>query len=120
MRDDLEELAVAERVARRLVEQHREETDRTPPAVGQVAVLTVLLVPRRERGKDEAALPEDYRRIMDAVRRADGPMMVKQVCTKLGASLEPARVEALRVKLKRLGERGWLCKLGDGKFTTTL
>ncbi|MET7859216.1 hypothetical protein ABZS81_18700 [Streptomyces sp. NPDC005318] len=44
----------------------------------------MLLVPQRERGMDEAALPGDYRRIMDVVRQADGPVMVKQVCTELG------------------------------------
>jgi repressor of nif and glnA expression len=69
---------------------------------------------------DESVLPVDYQRITDVVRRADGPVMVKQVCTELGISLEPARSEALRSKLKRLAERGWLRKLPDGKFTTTL
>ena len=69
---------------------------------------------------DETVLPADYQRIMDVVRRADGPVMVKQVCGELGISLEPARSEALRSKLSRLAERGWLCKLADGKFTSTL
>ncbi|MEV6742373.1 hypothetical protein AB0N14_38070 [Streptomyces sp. NPDC051104] len=54
------------------------------------------------------------------MRRAEGPIMVKQVCGELGISLEPARSEALRSKLNRLAERGWLRKLADGKFTTTL
>ncbi|MFJ6607397.1 winged-helix domain-containing protein [Streptomyces lydicus] len=51
---------------------------------------------------------------MDAVRRADTPVMAKQVCGELGMSQEPARSEAMRSKLKRLAERGWLRKLADG------
>jgi len=123
VRDELEELAVAERVARRLAEQLHAEAEReaTPPAAaGQVAGRAVLLVPRHERGMSEAMLPTDYQRIMDVVRRADGPVMVKQVCAELGMSFEPARAEALRAKLNRLAERGWLRKLADGKFITTL
>ncbi|WP_406436964.1 BlaI/MecI/CopY family transcriptional regulator [Streptomyces sp. NBC_01613] len=67
-----------------------------------------------------AVLPEDYQRIMDVVRRADTSVMVKQVCAELGMSAEPARSEALRSMLNRLAEPGWLRKLADGKFTTTL
>ncbi|MBC2902094.1 hypothetical protein [Streptomyces cupreus] len=78
----------------------------------------VLLVPQRERGVDQVVLPEDYRRIMDVARRAEGPVMVKQVCAEPGIPLEPARSEALRAKLERLSERGRLCKRPDGKFTT--
>ncbi|MGW1102452.1 hypothetical protein [Streptomyces sp. NPDC002540] len=123
VRDELEELAVAERVAYRLVGQLHAETEReTTPAqaAGQFAGRAVLLVPQRERGMDEAVLPEDYQRIMDVVRRADGPVMVKQVGAELGMSYEPARSEALRAKLNRLAERGWLRKRPDGKFTATL
>ncbi|WP_427164280.1 hypothetical protein ACQF4J_01595 [Streptomyces sp. C1-1] len=46
--------------------------------------------------------------------------MVKKVCGEPGISLDPARSEAMRAKLNRLAERGWLRKLADGKFTTTL
>ncbi|MHB6911300.1 hypothetical protein [Streptomyces sp. DB-54] len=123
VRDELKELTVAERVARRLAEQLHAEAEReaTPPAAaGQVAGRAVLLVPQRERGVDEAVLPEDYQRIMEVVRRAGGPVMVKQVCAEPGVSLEPARSEAMRSKLNRLAERGWLRKLADGKFTTAL
>ena len=103
VRDELEELAVVERVARRLAEQARAEAKRTvTPAAEQVAGPAVLAVPQRERGMDETALPADYQRIMDVVRRADGPAMVKQVCGELGISLAPARSEALRAKLNRL------------------
>ncbi|MEU6256214.1 hypothetical protein [Streptomyces sp. NPDC047043] len=57
---------------------------------------------------------------MDVVRRADTPVMVKQVCGELGMSKEPARSEAMRSKPYRLAERGWLSKPADGTFTITL
>jgi hypothetical protein len=121
VRDELEELTVAERVARRLAEQVRAESEPAVPSPArQVAGRAVLAVPQREQGMDEMVLPADYQRIMDVVRRADGPVMVKQVCGELRISLEPARSEALRSKLNRLAERGWLRKLADGKFTSTL
>ncbi|QOV36950.1 hypothetical protein IM697_00265 [Streptomyces ferrugineus] len=78
MRDELEELAVAERVARRLAEQLHAKTEReaTPTqAAGQVAGRAALLVPQRERCMDEAVLPADYQQIMDVVRRAQGPVI---------------------------------------------
>lgn len=87
VRDELEELTVAERVARRLAEEVSAEAMRkTPPAV-QVAGRAVLAVPQRERDMDESVLPADYQKIMDVVRRAGGPVMVRQVCTELGVSL---------------------------------
>lgn len=85
VRDELEELTVAERVVHRLTDQLRAEAERivTPPAV-RVAGRAVLAVPQRERGMDETVLPGDYQRVMDVVLRADGPVMVKQVCGELG------------------------------------
>ncbi|GGQ62352.1 hypothetical protein ACH4UX_21035 [Streptomyces althioticus] len=62
---------------------------------------------------NETVLPADYQRIMDMVRRADGPVMVMQVCGELGMSLELARSETLRAKLNRLAEKGWMRKLAD-------
>jgi hypothetical protein len=61
----------------------------------------------------------DQQQIIDVVRRAKGPVTVKQVCAELGIPLEPARSEALRAKLKRLAQRGRLSKRPDGKSTAT-
>ncbi|MFD8517591.1 hypothetical protein ACFV27_42570, partial [Streptomyces antimycoticus] len=58
----------------------------TPGGVGQVAGRAMLLVSQRERGTDETVLPEDHQQIMDVVRRADTPVMAKQVCGELGMS----------------------------------
>ncbi|MEU1599228.1 hypothetical protein ABZ468_42120 [Streptomyces sp. NPDC005708] len=46
----------------------------------------------------EAVVPEDHRRIMDMVRRAQAPVTVKQICAGMGMSTEPARSEAMRAR----------------------
>lgn len=97
VREELEELAVAERVACRLAERLPAGAGTeaaSSPAAGQVAGRAVLLFPHRERGLDVSALPEDCQRIMDVTGRADGPLMVKDICRELGIDTAPARVEA--------------------------
>lgn len=68
VRDERDELAVAERVWRRMAERFAGERVAAAPAAVQVAGRAVLLVPHREGGVDEAVLPE-YQRILAAVRR---------------------------------------------------
>ncbi|RFC78419.1 hypothetical protein DXZ75_04680 [Streptomyces sp. AcE210] len=117
-RAERDELAVAERVLHRLAEQVAAET---PAAVSvQVGGRGVLLVPHRERGMDEAALPAEYRQIFAVVRAADGPVMAKEVCAALKLGDTPREVEPTRGKLGRLAQRGWLRKTAGGRFTGTL
>ncbi len=117
VRAEAEELAVAEKVLRRLEEQVAAEPVVAAP--GHVAGRTVLLVPHRERGLDESALPVEYRRVWQVVWQADGAVMAKQVCTALGQDIQPRQVEPMRGKLSRLAQRGWLRKTADGRFTAT-
>ncbi|MFB7708436.1 hypothetical protein [Streptomyces sp. NPDC056105] len=108
-RPERDELAVAERV-----------TAETPAAVSvQAGGRGVLLVPHRERGLDEAALPAEYRQIFAVVRAADGPVMAKEVRAALKLGDTP-RGEPMRGKLGRLAQRGWLRKTAGGRFTGTL
>ncbi|MGW5248305.1 hypothetical protein ACWEQN_31540, partial [Streptomyces sp. NPDC004129] len=70
---------------------------------------------------DETALPGDYRRILEIVRAVGGPVQVRTVGEKLGLQVEVrGKLEPLRAKLVKLADRGWLRKLGDGKFTARL
>ncbi|MGP3980628.1 hypothetical protein [Streptomyces sp. KR80] len=109
-----EELAVAERVLRRLQEQCAADTT---PASTQVAGRSVLLVPHRRDVADESALPGDYQRILGVVRAAGGPVRVKDVGAELGLEVEArGKLEPLRGKLSKLAGRGWLRKLPDGGF----
>ncbi|MFE7112021.1 hypothetical protein ACFU98_30950 [Streptomyces sp. NPDC057575] len=63
------------------------------------------------------ALPEDYRAITRLVAEATEPAQAGQVIEALGRGTLPGQVEAVRAKLKRLAERGWLHRTPGGWFT---
>ncbi|MEV6246729.1 hypothetical protein AB0M38_11050 [Streptomyces sp. NPDC051742] len=96
VRDERDELAVAERVWRRMAERIAGERVAAAPAAVQVAGRAVLLVQHREGGVDEAVLPPEYQRILAAVRQAGAPLAT------------------------RLAERGWLRKQPDGRYSVRL
>ncbi|MEU0219240.1 hypothetical protein ABZ281_30940 [Streptomyces sp. NPDC006265] len=84
VRDERDELAVAERVLERMTVQLAEERASARPVPGQVAGRTVMLIPHREPGTDESMLPPDYQRIIAAVRQAAGPIMAREVGVVVG------------------------------------
>ncbi|GAB2994803.1 hypothetical protein GCM10023080_071440 [Streptomyces pseudoechinosporeus] len=111
-----EELVIAERVLNRLAEQDRVAA--AAPAPVRVAGRAVLLIPHRGENPDEAALPEDYRKILAMVRDADGPVQVRAVGERLGLDTSVrGKLEPLRAKMTKLADRGWLHKRPDGRFT---
>lgn len=111
-----EELLVAERVLNRLAEAEAAVAGSQAPA--RVAGRTVLLIPHRGEGPDEAALPGDYRKILAIVRAADGPVQVRAVGEELGLEVGlRGKLEPLRAKMTKLADRGWLHKRPDGRFT---
>ncbi|GAA3485801.1 hypothetical protein [Streptomyces yanii] len=117
VRAERDELAVAERVLARLSEQIAGERAAVAPAWVQVGGRAVLLVPHRGDSPDETALPGDYRRILEI----GWPVQVRTVGEELGLQVEVrGKLEPLRAKLVKLADRGWLRKLGDGKFTARL
>ncbi|MGW5063345.1 hypothetical protein ACWEQ2_39740 [Streptomyces sp. NPDC004096] len=88
---------------------------------GQVGGRPVMLIPHREPGVEEDALPWDYQRIITAVRQAAGPVMAREVGEVVGVDIRvKAKPEPLRSKLVRFVDRGWLRKLPDGRFATRL
>ncbi|WP_406421042.1 hypothetical protein [Streptomyces sp. NBC_00842] len=107
-----EELVIAERVLHRLAEQDRVEAEAAvleAPVKVQVAGRVVLLVPHCGDSPDEKALPGDYRRILQIVRAADGPVQVRAVGEELGLQVAVrGKLEPLRAKLTKLADRGWL------------
>lgn len=118
VRAERDELAVAERVFVRVREQ-LEAGSGSPaaPVAAQVAGRGVLLVPHRERGVAETALPGDYQKILALVRQAGGPVMTREVGAALGLETGVrGKLEPLRGKLTKLADRGWLRKLPDGRF----
>ncbi|MFE3518517.1 hypothetical protein [Streptomyces sp. NPDC059166] len=121
VRDERDELAVAERVFERMTEQLAEERASARPVPGQVGGRAVMLIPHREPGVEEDALPPDYQRIITVVRQAAGPVMAREVGEAVGVDISvKSKLEPLRGKLVRLVDRGWLRKLPDGRFTTRL
>ncbi len=121
VRAEWDELAVAECVLERMTGQLAEGRSAARPMPGQVAGRAVMLIPHREPGVEEDALPWDYQRIIAAVRQAAGPVMAREVGEVVGVDISvKAKLERLRSKLVRLVDRGWLRKLPDGWFTTRL
>ena len=84
VRAERDELAVAERVWHRMAEQLAAETVAVPPTT-QVAGRAVLLVPHREGGMAETALPVRDQRILAVVRQAGAPVATRAVGEALDA-----------------------------------
>ncbi|MFD7378734.1 hypothetical protein [Streptomyces mirabilis] len=115
-----EKLTVAERMLRRLSEQEAEAAgqDAGLPQQVQVAGRSVLKVPHRREVVDASALPGGYRRMLQIVQAAGGPVMVKDVGAELGIDVVvPGRLEPPRGKLSKLAVRGRLHRLPNGTFT---
>jgi hypothetical protein len=123
VRVERDELVVAERVVQRISEQGFGEYLSLAPAPpeAQVGGRSVLLIPARVDDLGAEALPSDYQRILAIVREAAGPVKVKEVGGRLGLPVEVrGKLEPLRGKMNKLADRGWLRKLGDGRFTIAL
>lgn len=118
VRGERDELVVAERVVQRISEQgFGEYLSLAPAPEALVGGRSVLLIPTRVVGIGPEALPDDYQRIMAIVRDAAGPVAVKEVGSVLGLPVDVrGKLEPLRAKMYKLADRGWLRKLGDGRF----
>lgn len=75
-----------------------------------------VMIPHRAQAQGPHALPADYQRLLAAVTDKTGPVRCRQLCEQLGLGTEPRHVEAVRAKLKRLEDRGWLHRNGAGAF----
>ncbi|GGX34089.1 hypothetical protein GCM10010341_64510 [Streptomyces noursei] len=78
----------------------------------------MLLIPLREDGMDVSELPEDYQAVMQVVAGATEPVKAGEVSVQLGRGTLSGQVEAVRAKLKRLSERGWLHRTPAGRYTS--
>jgi hypothetical protein len=64
---------------------------------------------------DGHRLPVAYRDVVEVLADA-GPLRARLVCQAVGAGAEPRHREGMRIKLKRLVERGWLVETEPGLF----
>jgi hypothetical protein len=90
------------------------DTPERESAVG--VVVEPAQVPGWRADLTEAHLPSGYRRLWQAVRAAAGPLRAQELARGLGLDPTPAKVEALRSKLKRLVARGWIAEPAPGLF----
>ncbi|WP_405654003.1 hypothetical protein [Streptomyces sp. NBC_00019] len=74
------------------------------------------VVPGRVEGMGLEALTSEYRRIMEIVAGADGPVMAKDVALALGRETTPAKIEPVRGQLRKLSDRGWLVRTASGRY----
>lgn len=74
------------------------------------------LVPDRAEGMGAEVLTPEYRRIMEIVAGAGGPVMAKDVAVALGRDPTPAKVEPVRGQLRKLADRGWISRTGAGRY----
>ncbi|MER5917647.1 hypothetical protein ABT124_46910 [Streptomyces sp. NPDC001982] len=78
-------------------------------------------VPVWREGLAWSVLSVDYQRILqalaDRLRLGQGPLTCQELAAAFGMEVVPARVRALRSKVKRLVARGWLAEPAPGRFT---
>ena len=75
------------------------------------------VVPYRKDASGPADLSAEYQRVLREVAEAGAPVRCKQMCERLGIGTEPRKVEAMRARMKRLADRGWLREQSPGLFT---
>ncbi|WP_329575450.1 hypothetical protein OG500_01250 [Kitasatospora sp. NBC_01250] len=120
LRVERDELAVAERVWRRMAEQLAAEAAAEPAPV-EVAGRAVLLSRTRGPAVAEDALPPDCRRASSLSCASGGPVPTRQVGEVLGLQVAVrGKLEPLRGKLSKLAGRGWMRKLPDGRSAARL
>src|SRR6266545_4808878 len=93
-------------------------TDPDPNAgAGAAAPRVGMRVPVFSQDGDggERRLPVAYRDEVEVLADA-GPLRARQVCQAVGVGAEPRHREGMRIKLKRLVERGWLVEAEPGLF----
>ncbi|MGH3405443.1 MAG: hypothetical protein ACRDRJ_23555 [Streptosporangiaceae bacterium] len=87
------------------------------PGAGHTPVTGALAVPPWRADLEVSVLPQAYRDLLEVAEDAGRPLRAAQIAAAAGLSMDKAKVETLRSKLKRLVERGWLAEeAGPGLF----
>ena len=85
------------------------------PAAARVGVGAVT-VAVWQPGMEETVLPVAYRDVLEVLADAGKPLRTRQIAAALGLGEQRGSVEGLRLKLKRLVQRGWLAEPEVGLF----
>lgn len=90
------------------------------PQVGEAAApegsRVGLQVPVFGQDGDGHGLPVAYRDVVEVLADAGVPLRARQVCQAVGTGVEPRHREGMRIRLKRLVDRGWLVEASPGLF----
>jgi hypothetical protein len=73
-------------------------------------------VPYRSDDRDLRSLPQTYRDVLEVLDDAGQPLRSVDLCRSLGLGAPAGATEAMRGKLKRLTERGWLVSPAAGRY----
>jgi hypothetical protein len=73
-------------------------------------------VPHRSDDPDLQSLPQPYRDVLEVLDDAGEPLRSVDLCRRLGLGVQARVTEAMRGKLNRLTERGWLVSPGSGRY----
>lgn len=86
------------------------------PAVVKKPVSGAVVPVWRENLSADQALSPGYQRLLAVVEscRVQDVLRAGELASRLGAEPSPSGVEGVRVKAKRLAERGWLVQDGPG------
>lgn len=120
---ELARVATAEQVVGQLLAED-EAAAEDAEAAGEDVPATVAgvepgrVVPYRKDAAGPGDLSADYQRVLAEMADAGAPVRCKQMCERLGVGTEPRKVEAMRARMKRLADRGWLREQAPGLFTT--
>ncbi|MFE9913503.1 hypothetical protein [Streptomyces clavifer] len=120
---ELAEITTAERVVTRLhAEDEPVVADGAQDHKGDSAMVggaePGTVVPYRRDVSGAGELSAEYQRVLAVMEQTDGPLRCKQICERLQIGTEARKVEAMRSRMKRLVDRGWLRETGRGAFTT--
>jgi len=73
-------------------------------------------VPHRSDDPDLRSLPQPYRDVLEVLDDAAEPLRSVDLCRSLGLGVQARVTEAMRGKLNRLCERGWLVSPEAGRY----
>jgi hypothetical protein len=118
---ELARVAAAEQVVVQLLAEDAAAGEVARDDDSTMATATVVepgrVVPYRKDAAGPGDLSAEYQRVLQEVAAAGGPVRCKQMCERLGVGTEPRKVEAMRARMKRLADRGWLREGAPGLFT---
>ena len=84
---------------------------------GPASPIAAVTVPPWQEGSEASALPRSYQDLVEVAAGAGRPLRAAEFAAAAGLATGKAKVEGLRLKLKRLAMRGWLAEEPGGLFT---